>query len=89
MKLTEINNKWYISVYELRKLGFDYPPKGTKGILRAIYMGDDNWYRFHEKKHDCDGIWISPFLTDIGKRNVSEGDFMVEFNTSLFEYKSA
>ncbi len=88
MKLTRINNKWYISISKLRELGFNYPPKGTMGIYRKWFDDDSNWYKFHEKKEGWDGIWISPFLTDIGKRNISDGEFFIEFNPISFEYKN-
>lgn len=87
MRLTEINGKWHITVNELRELGFEYPPKGTNGIFRMIFGDDDNWYKFHEKKERWDGIWISPFLSDVGKRNVCEHEFYIEFTPNLFEYK--
>lgn len=89
LDLKEYNGKKYISIHQLRELGFDYPPKGTSGIYDSWMTGEDTWYKFHEKKEGCDGIFISPWLTDIGKKNISEGEFFVEFSSNIFEYKCA
>lgn len=79
---------YYISIFDLRKLGFDYPEKGTEGILRTFHEESSNWYKFHEKKENWDGIFVSPFLSDIGKKNIGENEFYIEFSPNTFSIKT-
>ncbi len=90
-EIIEIDGKNYISVYDLRKLGFGYPPKGTTGLyLETVYLWHkrfSNWYKFHEPiEKSGGGIYISPFLTDIGKQLATEGEFFIEFSPNTFNY---
>lgn len=87
--LKKINDKWHICVYDLVKLGFGFPPAGTKGhTILGIFGDRDSYYKFHAPAPDYGGIWISPFLSDVGKRVVSQGDFWVEFSLENFTYKT-
>lgn len=87
MELKKIDEKYYISIYQLRELGFDYPPKGTKGLFfEWLTDGYTRWYKFHEKKEGWDGIFISIWLSDVGKMNIPESSFLIEFTPELFKY---
>lgn len=90
--IEQIKGKNYISVYNLRKLGFAYPPPGTRGLLLETlygYVKDfTNWYRFHAVIEGSGGsIYVSPWLTNVGKKMVSESDFFIEFSPQTFNYK--
>lgn len=88
--IEQINGKNYISVYNLRKLGFNYPAPGTPGLWLENLFGYKhftNWYRFHAViQGSGGGIYVSPWLTDVGKKLATEGEFFVEFSPQTFTY---
>ncbi len=86
--LSKIDDKYYISVRQLAELGYGYPPTGTKGLVWfGVFDGYDSCYKFYEKKEGWDGIWVSPFVSEVGKKNISDSAFLIEFTPELLEYK--
>lgn len=86
--MLEYNNKKYISIQTLIECGFGYPEKGTKVLAREGRWDDyTNWYRFYEKKEKWDGIFVSPFASEVGKINAMEYEVFVEFSPLLFKLK--
>lgn len=88
--IKDINGKKHISIYDLIKLGFDFPPAGTKGYtVLGLFSDNDPYYKFHAPAESpyTGQIWVSPFLSDVGKRLISKGDFWIEFSPEIFIYK--
>lgn len=85
MKLTKFDNKFYITLWELKTLGFDYPKTGTSVLVRKHFLGSfDNYYKFHEKKQGWDGVFVSPFLSDVGKLNLDDSQVYIELSPKNF-----
>lgn len=89
--MEDINNKTYISIAELRKFGFEYPPKGTKVVVREGLFGDyDYWYSFKEKKEGFEQtIFLSPWplSSDVGLITKFEDNVWLEFSPKIFKFE--
>ncbi len=90
INLKERDGKCYISFFQLRKMGFDYPEKGTPVFtILGFYALEDNerHLRFHEKREGWPGVYLSPHLSDIGKVYRDNDVVYLELTPNLFQYK--
>src|ERR1035437_7306197 len=94
MELIKIKDKHYISLENMLKLGFPRPTKGTPILylnsIRINYLFDiekeyEN-YRIYQFKENWEGVFISPFASYIGNKNVSESDVFVPFTIENFKF---
>ncbi len=85
MKIIEYDDKFWINLSDLRKIGFQLPIKGTS-LLWTHFLGDyDTHYKFFENRAGwSDGLFISPFSTNVGEKFAGYGELYVEFNQSNF-----
>lgn len=79
------DGKFWINLFDLREMGFPLPIKGTKLIWRHAFGDFDTHYKFFENRDGwSDGLFISPFSTNVGEKFAGYGELYVEFNQDNF-----
>lgn len=82
---TNLNDKYWITFWELKILGFDYPPIGTEVIIKPNLLGDFEYnYKYNGPIYE--GIYVSPYLSKVGRRHLPTSEVYVEFSPKLFKY---
>lgn len=75
--------QYCISLYNLKKLGYGYPEKGTMVYVPEVFNFFLNlpkyytWERFYEPDEKNEVVWVSMFGTNIGKRWVSDSNCFI------------
>ncbi len=89
IKLEKVRDKYYIDLQQLQILGFDLPIQGTDIIIRQGIFSDWEFnFKLHSKKEGWDGLFVSPYVSEIGKRNLSDSEIYIEFSPRMFNYAS-
>lgn len=96
MELLERDNKHYISLFQLHKLGMPMPPTETPITVfesfAGIWMGEDwSYSRYRIKSIRDDGmVVISPYpKSDKLNKLLFRDSVFVEFSSAIFTYKQS
>lgn len=89
INLKKRDNKYYISLAQLKAMGFELPEKGAEVFTVSGYF-NENWetyLKFHEVREGWPGVYLSPYLSDIGKIYRDSNFVYLELTPKFFQYK--